>query len=171
MYNHQTGCIAKTLSSIAMIALLFLSMKTLFSTYMTWVEMRDILSIKDLTLEVVLVLVSHLIILIIFLPAILILGGMFPAMRVEKSGLKYRYLGFLGGNIQWDEIDEIINLKRPQNAKAIVISRRGFFLFNGLWLNTVLGLIFTGQPVQILILTKEMSKREHLLEEIRSYNH
>ncbi len=110
-----------------------------------------------------------LILLLVFMPWVLLLGGMFPSIRGTKVGIKYSFLGFLGGEIKWSEIDGIVDLKWPREYKAVIIVRKGFFLINGLWLRTLYGVIFMGLPEPLLIISPKTRERDLILEDIQRH--
>ena len=57
------------------------------------------------------------------------------------------------------------NIKKIPNYKVIVISRKGFILTNGLWLNMLYGLI-TGFGEPVLLISSKFEHREKILVEI-----
>ena len=90
------------------------------------------------------------------------LASLFPAFRVVSEGVSYRFLFFFEGLIAWSEIARVIELKLPKGAIAVVVSRKGYSLFNpkGLFINgwygalvvphVVWGFLIPDRPVLLL---------------------
>jgi|WetSurMetagenome_2_1015567.scaffolds.fasta_scaffold274221_1 hypothetical protein len=167
MYKSQRGCLPYFTSLLGTI--LFVCVCTIFLI----INVDSLFAVGSLsfTNETIKIVFSHLvislIILILFLPWPLFFSEIFPAVRASKEGVKYRYLYFFGGLIRYQEIEEIADLKKPSNYKLIVISRKGFFIFNGLWMATFLGFLITGQMIPVLVLSPGIEDREKLLDEIQ----
>jgi hypothetical protein len=167
MYKSQRGCLPYFTTLIGTISfvlictgILIINLKSLSSSHLS-VEPTDML------INILSNFAISLILLIIFLPWSLFLSEMFPAIQLSKEGIKYRYLAFFGGVIKYNEVKEIVDLRRFARYKLIVISRKGFFLFNGLWKPTIFGLLFTGRLIPVLVLSPGIEDREKLLDEIQ----
>jgi hypothetical protein len=91
-------------------------------------------------------------------------SGLFPAINVDKNGLKYKYLGgLIQKKIKWKEIDRYVEI--PLGFTAIVINRPGFTLFNGLYWNRIYGrLLGIGRPV--ILLSPKINNYVQILKEI-----
>jgi hypothetical protein len=170
MYHTQKGCLPFMLATIS--GLLFIGFITvcLSSIIQDWNNAQILYPMNEAVRELFFSFAIYLgIFIVIILPLVGILGGMFPAIRVTKRGLKYSFLGFGGGLLLWEEIENILDLKNPKNCKAILISRKGFFLFNGLWPNTMYGIFFIGHIEPILLISSGIQDREKLLRDIRAH--
>lgn len=78
------------------------------------------------------------------------LSGLFPLIRLSKRGVEYKYFGgIIKKIILWSEVEAV---KKLNNGYwAILINRRGFPLFNGLYMNEFYGrLMRCGYPVILL---------------------
>ena len=166
MYKTQKGCLPSLVTSIG--GLFFVGSLTyiVILDIIVATEFRSTIFYEELSRRLFSALVITLIFLLLIIPLTLMIAGMFPALRVTKEGLKYRFLGFWGGLIHWKEIEEIIDIKWPHNYKAIVISRKGLFLFNGLWSHVFYGLLFVGQLVPIILISPSVNAHEELQKEI-----
>jgi hypothetical protein len=90
----------------------------------------------------------------------ILFAGLFPEIRIMDNGLKYRVI-FFKGLITWNEIEEVILF--PSGYAALIISRKGFFLFNGLYFNKLYGhIIRHEQPV--LFLSSRLENLKEVLQ-------
>jgi hypothetical protein len=167
MYKTQRGCFPIFISTIGSIFFVGLIGGLLISNIESWFSARTIISVNGTIKFIFSHLTIDLIILMIFLPWPLFFAGMFPMVRITRQGVKYRYLGLFGGLIRFDEIEEIADLKRPPDYKVIIISRKGFYLFKGLWMSRMYGLAFTGQNISVLVLSPGICGRDEFLDEIQ----
>jgi hypothetical protein len=165
MYTTPKGFTVGVINSTALIILMALILNIIFNTSVSLIDTANTPSDTDFP-EVLVVFLANFMLLIFFLPFIVFLSKMFPAIRISAKGIECRYLGFWRSVISWHEIDEIDLLKRPKGYCYIAIVRKGFFLLNGLWANTLYGLIFCGQPVPITIIPANEDD-DHILTEIR----
>ena len=106
--------------------------------------------------------------LLIFVVVGLIIAGSFPELRIVENGLKYRYL-FVKGLVRWDEMEELVALKRPQGCLALVIKRKGFALFNGLWINALYG-TGIGHENPVVLISRGLEQRAEFLSEIAAHS-
>ena len=165
MYSHQKGFLPAITSSIAVILFVFVIVGSIFSVFDYWVNIRLIYSEADVVVKMINVSISYIILVVIFTLISLFLGGMFPDIKVNQNGIRYRYFLFIHGLVKWNELTAFDNLKRIPNYKVIVISRKGFILANGLWLNMLYGLI-TGFGEPVLLISSKFDDREKILVEI-----
>jgi hypothetical protein len=165
MYIQQKGFLPAITSSIAVILFVVVIVGSIFSIFDYWVNIRLIYSEADVVSSMINVSVSYIILVSIFTLISLFLGGMFPDLKVNQSGIGYRYFLFIHGIVKWNEIKAIDNLKKIPNYKVIVVSRKGFILVNGLWLNMLYGLI-TGFGEPVLLISSKFEQREKILIEI-----
>jgi hypothetical protein len=169
MYKRQRGCLPVILSSIGQI--IFIGFSTVCLFYLV-VIISQYYS-KLFTLDFIKEFLSSGLRLAIWGSFIFyfsfLLSAMFPSIRISKNGIRYRYLIFWGGFIKWDEIEEIIDLKWPKNWKGIVISRKGFSLFNSTWLFNVYGWAFMRELEPIMLLVAGLEDREQIINEINAH--
>ncbi len=170
MYHAQKGCLPSLISTLSVILFLIIGTDVIARTYHIWNTVTvGQMNFNEAMWKIIENLGVSMILLSVFMPWVLLLGGMFPSIRLTKGGLKYNFLGFLGGEIKWSEIDDIVDLKWPQKYKAVIIMRRGFFLVNGLWLRTMYGVIFMGLPEPLLIISPKIRERDLILDEIHRH--
>src|SRR4030067_1240678 len=132
MYTHQKGFLPTITSSIAVLLFVLAFVGSIFSVYSYWISIRLIHPETDVVIRMTNISVNYLILVAIFTLISLILGGMFPDINVNQSGIRYRYFLFIHGIVKWDELKAFTNIKILPNYSAIVISRTGFILINGL---------------------------------------
>ncbi len=96
------------------------------------------------------------------------LTAVFPSVAVGEKGIQYRYFFFLKGLIEWDEIVDLVELKRPQGTWALVISRKGYSLFRkrGLFYNWFFGTAI-GRTKPALFLSAGLGNLGAVIKEIR----
>jgi hypothetical protein len=97
-----------------------------------------------------------------------IMVGMFPDIKVEDRGIRYRLFYIYTMLIKWEEMEDILFLRN--GFIALGISRPGVSLFNGLYLNKLYShIIKYDQP--ILFLSPGLEKKEEILQEIIEKSH
>lgn len=106
-----------------------------------------------------------------FIISIPILGGAilvsaFPEIRLTDQGIECRIYKIFKKTIKWGEVQEIRDL--PNNFKALVINRRGFFLFNGLYENKLYGHFVKNNKKPVLFLSSKLENGEEWLRYIKS---
>ena len=80
----------------------------------------------------------------------LLLGSLFPSIRVRPHGIEYRYL-FLRDVICWNEITMVTKVKAPILCLAIVFDRPITSLIRRLWIPVLHGVIArVWKPVVLL---------------------
>lgn len=102
------------------------------------------------------VVVSFAIVLIFpiqFLILGLLASGLFPDIRIDHDGISFKYLEFVKGKIQWEEIYDIKKFSTPTEYMAVFIKREGksFRNFFGLWIQFIYGRAFNSDLPVILI--------------------
>jgi len=164
MIYTQKGCLQSVVNSFAAFLFIVISVtSTLSFSQALWDLPLKLTPLENITLLLSAFLNSYALLLIV-LPVILLLTWAFPSIRISKNGL--RYYSFFGSKwIRWNEIDDIVDLKWPHNYKAVVINRKGFVIFNGLWVNFVYG-AFLGIPDPLILLSENINGRVELLDAI-----
>ena len=90
----------------------------------------------------------------------------FPEIKLTDQGIECRVYKIFRKNIMWSEVCEILDL--PNNFKALVLHRRGFFLFNGLWENQLYGQYVKNNKKPVLFLSSKLENREEAINFIKS---
>ena len=89
--------------------------------------------------------------------------SIFPQIAIDDPGLKYRYLHFFNGRIRWQEIEKIVIY--PNGIAALIISRRGMSLFNGLYMFRVHALL-VHLPGPVLLVSSEIEDIQDPIRDI-----
>jgi hypothetical protein len=92
----------------------------------------------------------------------LLLLSIFPEIRLTPDGLKYR-TGAIYGLIKWGEIESVTQKKL--GVISIAINRDGFFLFNGLLFQRIVGW-YMRHEYPLLLLSSGLENRHEIVQEI-----
>lgn len=115
-------------------------------------------SIVDLTGGIVFTVV------ILFFPFYIgiFLASIFPDIKVDEHGIRYRYLEFFTGIIQWAEIE-----RAAMRGEYLIVqvARPGLPLLNGLYFKSLLARVL-GYSNPTIIISADSSFRDELLERI-----
>lgn len=95
----------------------------------------------------------------------MLLASIFPAIEIRRDGIKFTFWEFFGSKINWDEIDSLVYY--TNGNIILLIDKRGFPLFNGLYFNDLLAKRFRSH-LPIIILSPGLEKREEIIKEILS---
>jgi hypothetical protein len=167
MYHHQNGFFPSLVKALSRLIYFGIVIIGIYNIVSLWLNFQKEMPFKQALFQFVPIAGAIILFYFIFInPLLLVLGGLFPAIRITKQGLKYRYLLSNGGLIKWNEIEEVIDLKRPQKYKAVLFSQRGLSIFNELWACSIHGLLFLGVSEPLIIISPLTEDREQLLEEI-----
>lgn len=103
-----------------------------------------------------------------------IIFSLFPSVRLTDQGLEYRSL-FFTRRVLWDEMVDILDVKRPKNAQALVFFRtRQNALLTALdnafrlYPNQTYGAI-VGVHEPVVVLSAGLENREAITQEIRRH--
>lgn len=107
--------------------------------------------------------------ILLYLSAILLfffglyLTSIYPRILLTRGGLKY--LGFIlyYGQLRWNEIDDLFELRN--GTILISINPRRFFLFRGMFFQRLTGVLL-GHKNPVLLLAPGLKQREQILTEI-----
>jgi hypothetical protein len=169
MYYFQKGCLPFVLGTLARFLAVGLFLYAIFGTYFQWLETKQVNSIEIANEGIFSSLIVSLIVIIMFFPVPYIMGGIFPTIRVMPKGIIYRHLVIGGGLIKWNEIEEITYISRDKKNIGVYIKRKGWFLLNGMWLLSFIGMIFTNQIIPVLILSNGIKDRDLLIKDIANF--
>ena len=169
MYHIQKGCLPYFLGTLARLFAVCLGLFIIFGTYNHWLELKELNSIEVANKSIISDLIFSLFVACLFYPFAYIMGGIFPTIRIKPQGISYRHMVIGGGTIKWDEIEEITFLSKNKQNIGVFIKRKGWFLFNGLWLFSLIGLLFSNQIVPILVFSQGLKDRDLLIKDISNY--
>jgi hypothetical protein len=93
----------------------------------------------------------------------LLFASVFPNVEVRRDGINFRYWGFFGSKVKWEEIDSLIYY--PNGYIILRIDKRGLSIFNGLYFNDLQGKLLKSQ-LPILVFSPGLEKREEIVAEI-----
>lgn len=93
----------------------------------------------------------------------LLLASIFPNIEIRRDGLSFKYWGFWGTKVKWDEIDSLVYY--PNGYVVMRLDKRGFPAFNGLYFNALQGK-FVKSQLPILVLSPGLENREEMISEI-----
>jgi hypothetical protein len=93
----------------------------------------------------------------------LLLASIFPNVEIRRDGVNFRYWGFWGSNVKWEEIDSLVYY--PNGYIILRIDKRGLSIFNGLYFNDLQGKVLKSQ-LPILVFSPGLEKREEIVAEI-----
>jgi hypothetical protein len=111
---------------------------------------------------------TDLVALVVVFAGLMVFGvgltAVFPTIRLTDKGISYRHLEFLGGDILWEEVVGLFEVKWPRNCYAIVIDRKGLGLI-GLYFNSIYGFV-GGYDAPVLLLHSSLEGMSKIREEI-----
>jgi hypothetical protein len=158
MFKTQKGILPRALVVIGMVAIMFSG----FILFLLSPEQRPLilgtLELPDFKQRFLLYLSA---ILLFFFG--LYLTSIYPRVLLTRVGL--RYLGFIlyYGQLRWNEIDELFELKN--GTILISINPRRFFLFRGMLFQRLTGVLL-GHKNPVLLLAPGLDQRDRVIEEI-----
>jgi hypothetical protein len=163
MFKTQKGVLPRTLVIIGMVAIMFSG----FILFLLSPEPRPLIlrtfELPDFKQRFLLYLSA---VLLFFLG--LYLTSIYPRVLLTRGGL--RYLGFIlyYGQLRWNEIDELYELKN--GTILISINPRRFFLFRGMLFQRLTGFLL-GHEKPVLLLAPGLYQRDRVIEEIMANSH
>ena len=167
MYYTQKGCFPNLLGGLARLLTLALLLLCIFGPYFQWLEMKENFSIEAAQAGIPSSIGISILVLLLFYPFVYIMGGIFPAVQVSSKGIAYRHAVLGGGLIRWNEVSDIVPINKGKNI-AVVIKRKGWFLFNGLWLFSLTGIMFTNQIIPILVISSGIDNHDQVISQIKN---
>jgi hypothetical protein len=93
----------------------------------------------------------------------LLLASIFPNIEIRRDGLSFKYWGFWGSKVKWNEIDSLVYY--PNGYIVMRLDKRGLSIFNGLYFNDLQGKVLKSQ-LPILVLSPGLENREEMVAEI-----
>jgi hypothetical protein len=164
MYSRQQGCLPMLTAfcGFALVAYYFLML--VYAIVLYWTRTASI-SFERLVESIVAVGTMALLLIVFFLTG-LFFAGMFPDIKIVREGIKFRYLHFFKGLILWEEVEGVIEVIRPRGGMAFVISRKGPNFINGLYFNSLYG-IMNRHDKPLLLISSGLEKRGEILREVR----
>lgn len=93
----------------------------------------------------------------------LLFASIFPNAEIRRDGINFRYWGFFGSKVKWEEVDSLIYY--PNGYIILRIDKRGLSIFNGLYFNDLQGKVLKSQ-LPILVFSPGLEKREEIVAEI-----
>ena len=91
------------------------------------------------------------------------LANIYPRILLTRGGLHYLGFTFYYGQLRWNEIDGLFELKN--GTILISINPKRFFLFKGMLFQRLTGILL-GHKCPVLLLAPGFDQRDRIIEEI-----
>jgi hypothetical protein len=91
------------------------------------------------------------------------LANIYPRILLTQGGLHYLGFMFYYGQLQWNEIEDIIELKN--GTILILINPKRFFLLKGMLFQRLTGVLL-GHKQPVLLLAPGLELRNQIIEEV-----
>ena len=91
------------------------------------------------------------------------LANVYPRVLLTRGGLHYLGFTLYYGQLRWNEVDDLFELKN--GTILILINPKRFFLFKGLFFQRLTGILL-GHKHPVLLLAPGLELRDRIIEEI-----
>jgi hypothetical protein len=169
MYIRQKGCLPTFVNVIGTILIGYFIIASIIYSVNKAISLSSLYPINE-ALGRTIVIFLILIFIVSLIPILfgMFLLTMFPRIKIIDTGISYKYLYFFNKTIAWKEISSIIELKFPKGYSALILSRNGFFLLNGLFLNWLYGVLFRLYK-PILLISGGLEDKDEFIGQIKNH--